>query len=112
MIKKLPKVFYNPISIAGGSVASISFGLILFLMILEFLAKEHKPYMGIIAFVILPVFLIIGIIVFFYGAIRERKRIQKGLSKEFEMPVIDLNDDRQRKAVVFFSSAGVSFIAF
>lgn len=112
MIKKLPKVFYNPVSIAGGSIAVISFGLILFLMILEWLTAQHKPYVGIIAFVILPVFLLIGIVVFFYGAIRERRRIQKGLSKEFQMPVIDLNDDRQRRAVLFFSTAGVLLLLF
>lgn len=112
MINRLPKIFYNPTSIVGGSISLISFGLIIFLMILEIFASEPKPYMGIIAFVILPVFLLIGIFLFFYGAIREKRKIQSGLRKENEFPVIDLNDDRQRRAVVFFSSAGLLLLIF
>lgn len=109
---KLPKVFYNPVSIFGGSVASISFGLILFLMILETISESPKPYVGIIAFVILPIFLIIGIFIFFYGAIRERKNIKKGLKSEYEFPVIDLNDEHQRRAIIFFSIAGILLLLF
>jgi len=112
MFKKLPKVFYNPVSIAGGSVASVSFGLIVFLTIIDLLSTSQKPYMGIIAFVVLPVFLILGIIAFFYGAIRERRRLRKGLSKEFEFPVIDLNDPVQRRTIFFFSSAGLLLLLF
>lgn len=81
MRKSLPSVFYNPISIAGGSLAILSFGLILFLMILEALSTEQKPYMGIIAFVILPVFLIFGILLFFVGALREERKLKKEKQK-------------------------------
>ncbi|MGB9664486.1 MAG: hypothetical protein ACPL25_06160 [Ignavibacteria bacterium] len=112
MRRILPKVFYNPVSLIGGSIAVVSFGLILFLMILELLSKDHKPYMGIIAFVILPAFLLIGIAVFFIGAIRENRRVKAGISKEFQFPVIDMNDPHQRRAVVFFSSAGILLLLF
>ncbi len=112
MLKKLPRIFYNQISIIGGAIASVSFGLILFLMILELMADNPKPYMGIIAFVILPVFLIIGIVIFFYGAIRERRRIVEGVSQEFEFPVINLNDPSQRRATIFFSISGVLLLLF
>ncbi|MCK7523586.1 MAG: hypothetical protein MZV64_41085 [Ignavibacteriales bacterium] len=72
MKNKLPSSVYNPISLAGAAIAIISFGLILFLMILEFFGTEHKPYMGIIAFVILPGFLIIGLLIIAYGIYREK----------------------------------------
>jgi len=112
MKRFLPKIFYNPVSLVGGSISLVSFGLILFLMVLELLSRDHKPYMGIIAFVVLPAFLLIGIAIFFYGAIRENKRIKSGISKEYEFPVIDMNDPHQRKAVVFFSSAGILLLLF
>lgn len=112
MRKSLPSVFYNPISIAGGSLAILSFGLILFLMILEALSTEQKPYMGIIAFVILPVFLIFGILLFFVGALRERKKIKEGKAKEYKLPVIDLNDPVQRRAIIFFSITGFLLLIF
>ncbi len=54
MKKKFPGSFYNPVTLAGSALAIISFGLILFMMLLEALTSEHKPYVGIIAFVILP----------------------------------------------------------
>jgi nitrate/TMAO reductase-like tetraheme cytochrome c subunit len=112
MKRILPKVFYNPVSLAGGSIAVVSFGLILFLMILELLSKESKPYMGVIAFVILPAFMLIGIAIFIYGAIRENRRIKAGISKEYQFPVIDMNDPHQRRAVVFFTSAGILLLLF
>ena len=52
MKKRLPPSFYNPVTFAGAVISSISFGLILFLMLIDALSSEHKPYMGIIAFVI------------------------------------------------------------
>lgn len=112
MRKSLPSVLYNPISIVGGSLAILSFGLILFLMILEALSSEQKPYMGIIAFVILPVFLIFGILLFFVGALRERKKIKEGKAKEYKLPVIDLNDSVQRRAIIFFSITGFLLLIF
>ncbi|MGB6032486.1 MAG: hypothetical protein WBH55_06595, partial [Bacteroidota bacterium] len=63
MRRLIPSSFYNIASLVGFSISAVSFGLIVFLTVIEFFAEEQKPYMGIVAFVILPVFLIIGIIV-------------------------------------------------
>ncbi len=112
MRKHLPTIFYNPVSLVGGGLAAVSFGLILFLVILELFAGMSKPYVGVIAFVVLPVFLLIGIFLFFLGAIRERKRRISGGIKEIIFPVIDLNDKIQRRAVFYFSAGGILFLIF
>ena len=52
MKRTFPRSFYNPMTLVGSAIAAISFGLILFLMLLESLAGTPKPYMGILAFVI------------------------------------------------------------
>ncbi len=94
----LPSVFYNVITVVGTIVAATSLALILFLMALETLASEHKPYMGVIAFVILPIFLVLGVIVAALGVLREHSRRRRGLPATRQLPIVNLNDPRQRRA--------------
>ncbi len=112
MKKKFPSSFYNPISMVGAAIAAISFGLILFLILLESLSSEHKPYMGIIAFVILPGIMIFGLILIAVGIIREHKLEKSGKVRKYRLPVIDLNDSRYRSAVVFFSVGTIILLLF
>jgi uncharacterized membrane protein YdbT with pleckstrin-like domain len=62
MKRLFPSSFYNIVSLAGAFLAILSFGLIIFLFVLELLSENSKPYMGIIAFIVLPVFLIAGLV--------------------------------------------------
>ncbi len=109
--QRLPDIYYNPVSLFGTALAFISFGLILFLYVLESLTPNPKPYMGIIAFVILPIFLILGLILIAIGMLRERKRKLKG-NYERHFPVIDLNSPTQRTAVTFFSAGTLLLLIF
>jgi len=110
MKKLFPSSFYNMMSLAGAFLAILSFGLIVFLFILEALGDHSKPYMGIIAFVILPVFLIAGLILIAIGVIREHKKEKAGTAVEKKFPKIDLNDDKQRRAFTYVSVITVSLI--
>lgn len=112
MKNKLPSSVYNPVSFIGAAIALISFGLILFLMVLEFFAKEHKPYVGILAFIILPGFLIIGLLLIAYGVIREKRRESKGLVRNKQFPVFDLNNPKHRTAVTIFSVGTILLLLF
>jgi hypothetical protein len=108
--RPLPGVFYNPITMLGTALAALSLGLIGFLVVLEALAEQHKPYMGIIAFVILPVFLIIGLLLIAVGAIRESRRKRRGLSPSRQLPRINLNNPAHRRAFVIISGGGLLFL--
>ncbi len=112
MKSKLPSSVYNPITLAGAAVALISFGLILFLFVLELFSGEQKPYMGIIAFVILPGFLIIGLLLIAFGIFRERRRQQKGILRDKTLPIIDLNNPQHRTAAVIFSGGTILLLLF
>jgi hypothetical protein len=103
---------YNPITFFGAGLAGLSFGLIIFLTILEFLAAETKPYMGIITFIILPVFLVAGLIVLLFGMIRERRRLEQGIQRRKRFMVIDLNDPKQRRFIFLFSIGTILFLFF
>ena len=112
MKKFFPSSVYNPITMVGASVSLISFGLILFLTLLEAMSTQHKPYMGIIAFIILPAFLILGLLLIAFGIIREHKREKRGVHRNQRLPVLDLNDPRYRRAVVFFSVGTILLLLF
>jgi hypothetical protein len=112
-VKRLfPSSFYNPVTLVGAAVSSVSFGLILFLMVLELLDPNQKPYMGIIAFVILPGILMIGIGLIVAGILRQHRRQRLGTARELHLPVIDLNNPHHRTATVYFSFGTILLLLF
>ncbi len=112
MKRKFPESVYNTITFAGVAVALISFGLILFLMLLEALSTQQKPYMGIIAFVILPGILIIGLLLIAFGIIRHSRRLKAGKDTEFNFPLINFNDPKQRRAFSVFFVGTILLLLF
>ncbi len=112
MKRIFPPSFYNPITLIGSAIAGVSFGLILFLMLLETLAENPKPYMGIIAFVILPMILLAGLAIALFGILRTHRRAKAGLAREMQLPRIDLNNPRHRTAFVFFSGGAILLLLF
>lgn len=111
MRRFFPQYVYNPITFFGAGLAGLSFGLIVFLTILEYLSPDTKPYMGIITFIILPIFLLIGVFLLLFGMLRERRRLEKGIQRRKRFLILDLNDPKQRR--MFFSfSIGIILLLF
>ena len=102
MRKKLPDKVYNTTTLIGAGIASISFGLVVFLSVLDALAAEQNPYFGIVTFIVLPSILIFGLLLIAYGIYREDKRLKSGDASAPKLPQIDMNDPRQRRAVSIF----------
>ncbi|GAB4296062.1 MAG: NapC/NirT family cytochrome c [Ignavibacteriaceae bacterium] len=111
MKQRFPDHFYNPVTLAGAIIASLSFILILFLMILDLMSGEANPYMGIITFIVMPGALIFGLILIAYGIIRERRRKARGIERK-KFPVIDLNDPRYRLSFTIFIIGTVLLLFF
>jgi len=112
MKRIFPPSFYNLITLVGTAIAGVSLALVIFLIILEMLAVQSKPYMGIITFVILPIVLFMGIILIALGIIREHRRERLGKPHGLHLPQIDLNNPRHRTAFTFFSIGTVVLLAF
>jgi hypothetical protein len=112
MKRIFPPAFYNLRTLIGAAIASVSFGLVLFLTVLDLFEGEQKPYIGILTFIILPIFIILGLILVFYGTWREHKREKKGLPHEIMLPRIDLNDPRQRNVFFWFSFCALLLLIF
>jgi len=112
MKKRFPHYVYNPITMIGAAIASLCFGLIIFLFVLDFFSTEENTYMGILTYIIIPSILIIGLLLIAYGIIRERKRERQGKIREQRLPVIDLNDPKKRAMFVTFSVGTIVLMLF
>jgi hypothetical protein len=112
MRRFFPPAFYNLRTLIGAAIASVSFGLVLFLTVLDLFEGEQKPYVGILTFIILPIFILFGLGLVFYGTWREHRREKKGLPHELMLPRFDLNDPRQRNAFFWISLGGLLLLIF
>lgn len=73
------QLFYNRVTYLGVFLSLLVFVIEFFLFGLDFIAKGHNVYLGIFTYVLLPPFLILGLLLIPLGAYRKRKRILKGL---------------------------------
>ncbi|MBZ5653172.1 MAG: NapC/NirT family cytochrome c [Acidobacteriia bacterium] len=104
---KLRLLLRNPISLAGVALALVSLGNIFLFSLVGLIAERPSPYIGILAYMAAPVFLISGLLLIALGAWRERRK------KAGEAPLyprIDLNDPGQRSAVISFGAFVVMFV--
>lgn len=102
---KLPKSYYNLISFVGTIIAGMSLFMIVLFSVVGYFYEDTSTYLGLFVFIILPIFLILGLIIIPIGMMIEVKRRKK---RELEYikkgwPVIDLNVSRYRNAVLIFS---------
>ncbi len=99
----------NPISIIGLALAVVALGNILFLFFIDFTSAHSSPYVGILAYMIAPAFLAIGLILAVFGAFyTRRKRLESaGAAAYFRL---DFSDPAQRGAVAFFLAFVVVFV--
>jgi len=112
MKKLFPDKVYNVTTLVGAGIAAFNFVLIIFLTLLDLIASENNPYFGIVTFIILPGFLITGLLLIAYGIYKEDKREKSGDALAPKLPQIDLNDPRQRRAVLIFVTGTAMLILF
>ena len=100
---KLPSSFYNPVSLLGSILASISLLIIIFFLVGTSLFDIGGSYVGLIIFIILPVFLIIGLILIPFGMLRRSRKIKREGDAAIKKGIkLDLNDKRHWNAIALF----------
>ena len=101
---KLPPSSKNWLTIIGSIIAGINLALIILLFIISTIFNNRNTNLGLFIYIILPGFLILGLLLVPVGMIRERKRIRRsGIKGEGRFPRIDLNDTRHRNAFIIFT---------
>jgi hypothetical protein len=99
---KLPNSYYNTTSFFGSLLAVFSLVLIITLLFISVFSDSGGGYLGLITYLILPVFLIIGLIMIPVGMMIKIKGDKKKEQLSSKWKVIDLNDRRTRNAAVIF----------
>jgi len=101
---KLPQSSKNWLTIIGSIIAIINLALILLLFVISTIFNKDNTNLGLFIYVILPGFLILGLLLIPIGMFRERNRIRKvGVDDAAKLPRIDLNDPRHRNAFIIFT---------
>ncbi|HLV79518.1 MAG TPA: NapC/NirT family cytochrome c [Chthonomonadaceae bacterium] len=105
-----PNIWYNRLTLIGGFIAIVALAMIVFLTLVELFSSQTHPYMGIITFILLPLFLWIGLIVAIVGLVRTRRRLQAGLPVETFAPVSPADFPKRRRALVLLAIGGTLFL--
>ena len=102
---KLPRSLQNWTSIIGASIASLNILFIFILFIIALIFDVGSSYVGLFIYIILPVFLIAGLILIPVGMYitKRRQKKQKAAPKGPDWPVIDFNNPATRNATLIFS---------
>ena len=108
---KLPDSYYNTVSLVGSMLAALCVTLIVFFQALVSLFGVGSSYIGLFIYIVLPVFLIIGLIIIPLGMLRTvRKKKHKGEPEYVKGIRLDFNNRRHRNAAVIFVFGTVIFL--
>jgi hypothetical protein len=97
---KLPKTAQNPVSSIGVFLTTVSALLFLLLFFVDLFDLHTNPYLGMVAFLVLPAFFVLGLLLIPLGMMRERRRLARGLApSQWAWGRIDLNERSHRRTV-------------
>ena len=102
-------LYKNPISLIGIALASVALANIVFLVVIDVLSSEPSPYIGILAYMVGPAFLVLGLILVPIGIVLERRRRLRSVGAPQHFPQLDLNNPAQRSTAAFVLSFVVAF---
>ncbi len=104
---KLPTSAYNWISLTGAVISIISLFMIVFLFAISYFYDKGGSYLGLVIYIILPAFLIGGLILIPIGML---KNFNKNKTIERKLPFIDLNRKDHRNAFLIFAAGTTIFL--
>lgn len=100
---KLPPSSRNWITIIGSLIAGLNLCLIIVLFAISTIFKKDNTSLGLFIYVILPGFMLMGLIMVPLGMIIAREKIKRRVEADkLRLPVVDLNNPKQRGAFVVF----------
>jgi nitrate/TMAO reductase-like tetraheme cytochrome c subunit len=105
---KLPSSTRNWLTIIGTIIAGINLALIILLFLISTFINADSTNLGLFIYIILPGFMVFGLLLIPIGMLRERKRQNReGTKGTAPLPRIDLNDPRHKNAFVIFTIATI-----
>lgn len=109
--RRLPDIFYNWMSVIGAFVAIAMFSVIVLLLLIDVFVQETTLYLGLLTFMILPAFIVLGLILIALGGLLERRRREQGIVSTFPREIrIDLDNAKHRNAMVIWTVGTAIFL--
>src|ERR1041385_3822660 len=109
--KKSPSLFRNYISFAGALIVVAAVVSILLLFLIELTEASNNPYLGIVTYIVLPAFLVFGLLVVLIGMLFERRRRRRSPDSAIPpYPKLDLNEPRQRHLAIAILTLSFIFV--
>lgn len=109
--RRLPRLSYNPTSMIGAAIAVVAGVTGATLLGVSLWEEVTNPYFGIFLYGVVPAFLVLGLLLIPFGIWREWRKERKGeIRSPFVWPTIDLNQPRQRRAIILFVLATSLFV--
>jgi hypothetical protein len=102
--------FNNWISATGGVLATGALFSFAFLVWMDFSQHEKNPYLGILTYIVAPIFLIIGLGLVLFGAWAQRRYALRHAGDRPDRWQIDFADLRQRRMIMIFALGGTAFV--
>jgi hypothetical protein len=95
------RLIRSPISVVGMWLTTVTAVTFLVVFMADLFGLHTNPYIGILFFLILPSFFLLGLILIPFGAFIERRRRAAGLApSQIHRPKFDLNVPAQRRMAV------------
>jgi c(7)-type cytochrome triheme protein len=110
MVITLRLLLRNYVSLIGALLATISFFVNVFLLILDFTFRNQNPYFGIVTYMALPGITLTGVGLILAGAVLQYFQLRRG-AHVLELPRLNLNDSRHRLALIGTFLAILVFLA-
>jgi nitrate/TMAO reductase-like tetraheme cytochrome c subunit len=109
---KLPNSVKNWITAIGAALAIFSAVIIVILAIFAYYFIPESPYLGLFIYLIIPAFLVLGLLMIPVGMYIQHIKDKKRTSKDSEAwwPKLDLNDKKHRNATFIFLTSTLIFI--
>src|SRR5262249_4408341 len=108
---KRSRYFHNWLSLTGFVVALGGLFAFLLLFAIDLFAHHGNPYMGILAYVIAPGFMIFGLVLGGMGAWIHRRHLRKSSPQPVpHVLTIDLSRPKDKKVMAAFLGGGVLFL--
>ena len=110
-LSRVRRLLSNPVSLIGVALAAVSLISILFLFLIDLMSGRPNPYVGILAYMVAPGFLILGLVLVPIGVWNDKRRRRSQEPGEASRYLrIDFSDPGQRGAVAFFLSFLAVFV--
>jgi nitrate/TMAO reductase-like tetraheme cytochrome c subunit len=110
LFSRLREWFRNPISLVGLALALVAFGNFLFLFFIDLASDHPSPYIGILAYMVVPAFLGTGLLLVPLGVWYDRRKRRGQAGPDVRYLKLDFNDPSQRGALTFVFTFIVAFI--